>query len=174
MAGSAVISSCGLYRYRLTRELGGDGPTVMFVMVNPSTADAQDDDQTISKCIGFSTRLGASRLLVGNKFAFRATDIREVRGARDPIGPDNDKHLWVMMSEADMVIAAWGALNKLPEALRARWKDIVRMADDLGRPLCCIGTNADKHPKHPQMTGYNVPVTPWAVPWFAGRRRSQE
>lgn len=171
---SAIISECGLYRYRLDRILRDDhGPTVAFIMVNPSTADASQDDPTIRKCIGFAKAHGAERLVVGNKFAYRATDVKELRKARDPIGPENDKHLRDILYEADIVFVAWGALTKLPEALRGRWKDIVRIADDVRREGLCdllaIGKTGDGHPRHPLMTGYDTPVAKWDVPWFAGR-----
>lgn len=166
---TATISDCGVYRYRLERLLSGAPKVAAFIMVNPSTADAEIDDQTIRKCIGFSKANGFGRFVVGNKFAFRAKDINALRDARDPVGPDNDRHLEEIMREADVHIAAWGSLSKLPETLRKRWHDIVRMSDRLGVTLHCIGVNDDKHPKHPQMTGYAVPVTEWSVPWFAGR-----
>ena len=173
----ATISACGKYRYRLERELGQIGPTVMFLMVNPSTADATQDDPTIRKCKGFASKLGGGTLLVGNLFAYRATDVTELRKTRDPVGPDNDKHLREMLYSADIVIAAWGSLNKLPEVLRPRWKDVVRLADERVeltgerrcRSLSCIGVCADKHPKHPLMVGYDTPVTAWTVPWFPNR-----
>lgn len=171
---SAVISGCGKYRYRLSRDLGQIGPTVLFIMVNPSTADAENDDPTIRKCIGFAKKLGGGELMVGNKFAYRATDVRELRKVKDPIGPENDEHLREMMYSADTIVAAWGSLNKLPDALRSRWKDIVRLTDAL-RPevghceLSMIGVCADGHPKHPLMVGYDTPVVAWKVPWFLGR-----
>lgn len=169
MIRSATISACALYRYRLERQFG-EGPTMMFVMVNPSTADAEKDDQTIKKCVGFATRAGCGRIIVGNKFAWRATDVTELRAVRDPIGSDNDRHLRAMMLEADRIVVGWGQLAKIPECRRDRWKDIVRMADAAGKPLHAIGTNADRHPKHPQMTGYDVPIVAWDVPWFPNRR----
>lgn len=92
--------------------------------------------------------------------------------ARDPVGPDNDKHLRDMMREADIHVVGWGTLNKLPESLRKRWMTIVRMADELGVTLHCIGTNGDKHPRHPLMTPYSTPITVWDVPFFIGRKRS--
>jgi len=172
MKRSAVISPCGLYRYRLERVFGPSSArdaTLMFVMVNASTADAETDDQTIKKCVGFAERAGYGRILVGNKFAFRSKEVSGLRSARDPIGPENDAHLRAMMLQADRVVAGWGALAKLPEALRGRWKDVVRIADDVGRLLYTIGVNDDGHPKHPQMTGYDVPITPWVAPWFPNR-----
>jgi len=172
---SAVISNCGLYRYRLDRMLRDDhGPTVAFVMVNPSTADATQDDATIRKCIGFAKLYSAVRLIVGNKFAYRATDVKELRNAADPVGPENDGHLRSILSEADLVFVAWGSLAKLPETLRGRWKDIVRIADDIARSepidLLSLGKCSDGHPRHPLMTGYDTPGLRWPVPWFAGRQ----
>jgi hypothetical protein len=79
---SAVISDCGIYRYRLER---GAGRTLSVIMVNPSTADAENDDPTIRKVLGFAERLLCERIVVGNKFAFRATDVNELRTAKDPI-----------------------------------------------------------------------------------------
>lgn len=164
---SAIISDCGTYRYRLER---GYGPTLSIIMVNPSTADATADDPTIRKVLGFAERLGYSRIIVGNKFAFRATDITALRTAADPIGPDNDRHIEQILRDGDLHVVAWGALSKLPGVLQARWKDIVRIADRVGVELHCIGTNADKHPKHPLMTGYATPLTPWQAPWFPNRK----
>lgn len=174
LTGSAVISDCGLYRYRLERTLrDDDGPTVAFIMVNPSIADAEQDDATIRKCIGFAKTFGAAELIVGNKFAFRATDIKALRSTSDPVGPINDQHIAQILYDADIAIVAWGALAKLPETLRGRWKDVVRMADAVRRSGPCdlfaIGTNADGHPRHPLMTGYDVPIAKWTIPWFAGR-----
>jgi hypothetical protein len=165
----AVISDCGKYRYRLDRELG-DGYRVVGIMVNPSTADAETDDATIRKWLGFARRNGWGRVTIGNKFAFRATDIKRLREAGDRIGPDNDRYLEQIMREADLLIVAWGTLGKIPESLRSRWKDIVRMADHAGRKLHCFGTAQDGHPLHPLMLGYDTKVIEWEAPWFANRQ----
>lgn len=161
---SAIISPCGLYRYRLERHgLSGAG-AVAWIMVNPSTADAAQDDPTIRKVIGFSERMGAGWLIVGNKFAYRATDVRELATAADPRGPENDVHLVEIMREAPTVIVAWGPLSKLPKDLRRRWLTIVRMASDIGRPLTCFGTAQDGHPRHPLMLAYDTPLIEWKRP----------
>lgn len=179
---SAIISACGRYRYRLERDLGQTGPTMAFVMVNPSTADASQDDPTIRKCVGFAKRHGCGSLIVGNLFAFRATDVRDLRKAGDAIGPENDRYLSEIMWDADDVVVAWGSLNKLPEVLRGRWKELVRIFDarhqDTGErhptPLGCLGVCADQHPKHPLMVGYDTKIQPWQVPWFANRDVTQK
>ncbi len=164
---SAIISDCGTYRYRLER---GAGRALAIIMVNPSIANATDDDQTIRKVLGFADRQGCGRIIVGNKFAFRATDVNELRKARDPVGPENDRHIEQILRDGDIHVVAWGALNKLPDTLRARWKDIVRAADRAGVALHCIGINADKHPRHPLMTPYSTALRSWDAPWFAGRK----
>lgn len=163
---SAIISDCGLYRYRLER---GAGRSLAVIMVNPSTADAENNDPTIRKVLGFAERLQCTRIIVGNKFAYRATDVGELRTARDPIGPENDKHIEQILRDGDVHVVAWGSLSKLPETLRSRWKEIVHTADRIGVQLHCIGVNSDKHPKHPLMTAYNTALAPWMAPWFAGR-----
>jgi len=167
---SAIFSPCGFYRYRLERVIAETGKTAFACLVNPSRAGAEVNDQTVRKLIGFGGRNGIRRWLLGNKFAGIATDIDDLPKLTDPIGPENDIHLRAMMEEADIHVVGWGSLNKLPLSMRQRWKDIVRMADRVGVTLHCMGTNADKHPKHPLMTGYDVPITPWEAPWFPNRR----
>ncbi len=158
---SAIISECSLYRYRLER---GIGPAVAFIMVNPSTADAHYDDATIRKCIGFTKRLNRQRFIVGNLFAYRATDVKVLRTAPDPIGPDNDRHLEEILRGAVTTIVAWGSLLKMPVNLRDRWKHVVSIADRFNIELKCLGVNNDGHPRHPLTTTYETPLTPWVRP----------
>lgn len=165
---SAILSDCGIYRYRLERGNPGK-PAIAFIMVNPSTADAETDDPTIRKVRGFADRAGYEHFIVGNLFAYRATDIKALRTASDPVGPENDDHIDLILRDAALHVVAWGALAKLPETLRKRWMEVVRLADRVGCRLHCIGTNDDKHPRHPLMTGYDTQPTEWVVPWFPNR-----
>lgn len=106
---TAELSECGTYRYALSREwLTGQG-TVLFVMLNPSTADAQQDDPTIRRCIGFAQRWGYRRLTVGNLYAYRATDPIELMAGQEAIGPENNAWLTRLAEDTDMCVAAWGA-----------------------------------------------------------------
>jgi hypothetical protein len=162
---SAVLSDDKLYRYRLERDLGRSGKTAAVIMVNPSIADADIDDHTIRKLYGFAERFDIGRLVVGNLFAFRATDIGELAQAADPIGPKNDWHLVDIMASATMVIVAWGSSGKLPRSLRSRWRDVICLADMNGiRGFWCLGTAADGHPLHPLTLGYERPLINWKVP----------
>lgn len=160
----ALISPCGRYRYRLDRDgLSGKG-TVVWIMVNPSTADATQDDATIRRVRGFSQRLGFARFTVGNLFAYRATDVRELRSVSDPIGPKNDDQLHFMVGSANMVIVAWGPVAKQPPVLRDRFKAIVKMAESYGQKLMCLGTANDGHPRHPLMLANDTPLQIWNPP----------
>lgn len=161
---SAILSPCGTYRYTLTRIIGGEPYRACVVMVNPSTADATNDDATIRKVIGFAKRHMWSEFTVVNLFAYRATDVNALRGAVDPIGPNNDHHILAAMAQADIVVVAWGSLNKLPGSLWGRFTVITHMARLLGKPLHCLGTCSDGHPRHPVMLGYDTPLELWSPP----------
>jgi hypothetical protein len=158
---SAILSECGFYRYRLDRTVATAGKTAAIIMVNPSTADATTNDASIRRWIGFSGRFGIARFIVGNKFAYRATDVRQLAMAKDPIGPENNYYLEQIMSEADLHIVAWGRLSKLPVALRQRWLDVLNIADRVGCELFCLGTTLDGHPKHPVRLSYAAKLVRW-------------
>lgn len=165
---SAVISDCGRYRYRLERRW--DTPSAdsygqtTIIMVNPSTADGENDDATIRKLLGFAGGKWAN-IVVGNLFAFRATDVRALRSAADPIGPDNDEHLRTMFDESFRLIFAWGPPAKLPKALRERWKFVDDLARRCGKLPHSIGAPAKcGHPCHPLMLPYSRELQPWSRP----------
>lgn len=142
--GSAVISPCGLYRYTLTRRWGS-GQTVNFIMLNPSTADASVDDPTIRRCIGFAKSWRLAGLVVTNLFAFRATDPADLWKAADPVGPENDRHIWEQAAEASLVICAWGnhgAKNGHADAVRA-------MLGTIGVELYALKLTGEGQPIHP-------------------------
>lgn len=165
---SAIISPCGRYRYRLERKLGPISVpeiTGAVIMVNPSTADAVENDPTIVKLIGFGERAGWSKLIVGNLFAYRATDVSELAKADDPEGPGNNAHLHEIMAEANVVIFAWGSMNKLPPRLRTRWQRVCRIAVERDHQPLMIGPPCnDGHPKHPVRLAYSLPLLPWGPP----------
>jgi hypothetical protein len=151
----AVLSDCGTYRYTLEREwMTGEG-TCLFVMLNPSTADASEDDPTIRRCIGFAQRWGYQRLAVGNLYAYRATDPKAMKVALRPIGEPlpaghattygnvNDEWLRKLALKADRIICAWGA-NAEPQ--RGREVFDVLSAHSFVEHLGLTKAGAPKHP----------------------------
>lgn len=153
----ATLSDDRRYRYQLGRRWGTPwaegGRRVLWIMLNPSTADADADDPTIRRCIGFSRAWGYDELVVVNLYALRATDPAELGRAEDPFGPDNATWLDHHLSHADSVIAAWGAHNTATNVADALLLE--------HRPLRCLGTTKDGHPRHPLYVRADQPLEVW-------------
>lgn len=161
--GTADISPCGRYRYRLTRTLTGPGLPLVFVMLNPSTADSSVDDPTIRRCIGFAERMGRSGIHVVNLFSFRTPYPEELRDAHrngvQIVGPRGDK---VLDALPGTVICAWGP-PKWP-FVRERARVVAERITARGIPLYCLGTAKDGSPRHPLMLRGDAPLTEWSMP----------
>lgn len=108
MDGGAIFDASGAYRYRLWREWDELKPAIAFVMLNPSTADAETDDPTIRRCVRFARSWGFGRLEVVNLCAYRATTPADLFAATDPEGTDNANHLDRACQTVHRVVVAWG------------------------------------------------------------------
>jgi hypothetical protein len=148
---SAWISPCQRYRYRLQR-MWGPGLPVVWIMLNPSKADASQDDPTIKKCMAFARRWGAGGIVVVNLFAYRETDPVLLKGMRDNIvGPDNDAHI-LSETHGRRIIAAWGCDGTLYN----RDRHVMQLL--AGRKVECLKLTKDGHPWHPlYVKGDTVP-----------------
>lgn len=156
----AMLSDCRTYRYELARIWDDSTPPVLFVGMNPSTADEESDDPTIRRCIRFARDWGYGGLLMGNLFAFRATDPKALPGigsgplvnAVGEVSPwehgqrqnVNDKWLTSMSKRAGLVVAAWGAI-RMPYG----WEERPRAVHHLLGPMHALGLTKDGHPRHP-------------------------
>jgi hypothetical protein len=148
---SATFSGDNRYRYTLMRrwaERGASGDGALWVMLNPSTAGAAEDDPTIRRCIGFSKGFGFRSLTVVNLFAFRATRPRDLWAQEDPVGPDNDPTIALAAREAQTIILAWGASLNATERGRAV-VDILRANAFYTQRLVCLGRTKQGGPRHP-------------------------
>lgn len=163
MERDASISQCGKYRYLLTREWNPDLPKCTFGMVNPSTADANIDDATIRKCIGFATRNGFGGFMVWNLFAWRATDVKDLKFVADPIGEKNDIAIQAAFMSASTHFAAWGSITKIPIQHRDRVNDVVEAAHHAGVSFLCLSTTKFGDPCHPLMLPYESIPVPWPL-----------
>ena len=105
---TATFSEFRTHRYTLERIWDTSKQLVMFVGLNPSTADETANDPTITRCINFAKAWGYGGLVMTNLFAFRATDPKVMKLKSDPIGAENDKHLLECAARCALVIAAWG------------------------------------------------------------------
>jgi hypothetical protein len=155
-AKAAVLSDCGRYRYSLTRTWGDQQNLCCWIMLNPSTADAELDDPTIRKCIGFSQRWGHGGLVVVNLFAWRSTDPEALKRCGDPIGALNNDAIREAVATSVRVICAWGTHGKLMgRGQRVRGWFPPNTTEHIG-PL-----SKDGHPKHPLYLPYELATVPW-------------
>ena len=176
----ADISADGKYRYLLWREWRGthaprnwrwlgtkDGNGVelgspkacLFIMLNPSTADANADDPTIRRCVSFAKSLNFERLEVVNLFAYRATnpkDLLALDAAADPVGPRNQDVIEQAAADAGVIICAWGAHGGHIEQDQTvlGWLDrAIRQP-----PRHALGFTASGQPRHPLYLKTNSPL----------------
>lgn len=148
---SAILSPDRMYRYTLSRTWSDLLPGVCFVMLNPSLADAEQDDPTLRRCIGFATRWGFGRLEVVNLYAYRSPYPTDLRLAPDPIGPDNDTYIARASGTAALTVVAWGVLGHIGPLRR----DILPLLTD-PQCLAITRTGAPKHPLY--VAGANDPI----------------
>lgn len=145
MKRDAVISDCGRYRYLLRREWEPAYPRALYIMLNPSTADAEVDDATIRSCVRLAKGWGYGSFEVVNLFGLRATDPADLAKADDPFGPKNGDVMDAAINRCDVAVCAWGAH---PMAGR-RSRDIISWVRGWKPAAYCLGKTKDGHPKHP-------------------------
>lgn len=156
---SAIISPCGQYRYLLTRPTEVQQPerdAALFLMLNPSTADATVDDPTIRRCLGFAKAWGCKGLAVANLYALRSTSPKGLWHHDDPIGPENDAWLGRLAAEYGDVICAWGANAKAD-----RVNEVASILVSAGSRLWCLGTTKTGAPRHPLYIRADQPLARW-------------
>lgn len=158
---SAVISPCGLYRYRLDRTVAPSGPVYAFFGINPSTADALKNDATVRKWTGFVKRWGGSRFVVGNVFAYRSKDVKVLAAVEDPYGDEIGDHITDILCEADILVPCWGSTDKVPPQLRDGFDVLLDTLLCSGQPVMHFGLTKGGAPKHPLMLGYDTPLQEW-------------
>lgn len=150
--GAAILSDGGTYRYLLSRELTGGGKTLLWVMCNPSTATATDDDPTIRRCKSFTSKWKFDRIEVVNLFAFRTSDAkllqREYSKGAPVVGPHNDRHIREAAARADRIVCAWGvkpwARHRIDQVLEM----IVPRTPEAARTFA-LRVTATGFPEHP-------------------------
>ena len=147
--GEALFGSSMEHRYTLTRKwaAGRARKRIVWIMLNPSTADADQNDPTIARTISFSKKWAFSDLVILNIFALRSTDPAALKTHIDPIGPLNDHYIRKTVKSADLVVAGWGVHG----AFLDRGREAARLVLDSSShgELWCLGVTKDGHPKHP-------------------------
>ncbi|MCK0150258.1 DUF1643 domain-containing protein [Marivita sp. S6314] len=147
-------SRCDQYRYGLSRVWAPELPSVLFVMLNPSTADEHRNDPTVARCEIRARRMGYGAMMIANIFAFRATKPVDLKSAAEPTGAMNDAVLAHWARVADMTVAAWGAHGGHLERGQ-------RMAADLPEGTVHLGLTKHGHPRHPLYVSFETAPTAW-------------
>ena len=152
---NAQFSLCKRYRYSLERSWNGGEGRVLFIGLNPSTADHKKDDPTIRRCVGFAKSWGFNGMEIVNLFAYRATYQINLLSADDPVGQLNDLSIHEAHQRSDRTIACWGSTGSLMQ----RSLEVAKSLDGLQ----CLQLNKDKQPAHPLYLRANLLPFPYEV-----------
>jgi hypothetical protein len=154
----AVYSGGALFRYILMRAGADRGRRVLgATLLNPSTASAFVDDPTIRRVRSFAARENFGTILIGNMFAFRSTDPKNLRAVAS-IGKHNDAWLQFIAAHSDTVLCGWG-VNKLAQTRAAT---VVPLLREHCANLVCLGTSKSGAPNHPLYLAADTPLVPFA------------
>lgn len=148
--GEAVFSADFLYRYYLSRPFdthATQASLCQFIMLNPSTADADVDDPTLTRCVDYARLWGHTGVIITNLFALRATDPRQLDCADDPVGYDNTEFVLRAATQPDAtrVVCARGVRGAYTNAGDSMRKQL----RERGVTLCALRITRDGHPAHP-------------------------
>jgi len=153
-SSSARFSSCRTYRYHLSRRWE-TGPACLWVMLNPSTADADSNDPTVERCERRARAWGFGAVEVVNLFALRSTDPSALKSHADPVGPENDGIIVEAAERSGVIVCAWGSWG----AFRGRSAEICFL---LGRfDLHALRVLKSGEPAHPLYLPYSLRPMPW-------------
>lgn len=133
------------YRFSLWRIWDNKELKILFLMLNPSTANDETDDPTIRRCVNFAKSWGYGGIVVVNLFSLVSSDPAKLLTVTDSIGVDNDSVILKAAGNAEKIVVAWGAFREA----RARGEDVLRMLYENGYEVYCLGKTKDGHPKHP-------------------------
>lgn len=155
MIRQAYFSQDKSHRYSLFRRWADDETApLLWILLNPSTADEKIDDPTIRRCIRFSVGFGFSAMRLLNIFAWRSTDPAGLFATDDPVGPLNDATILDCATSAPLIVCAWGVhgdnwgrANAVLELLRPH-----------AAKLRCLGTTKSGAPKHPLYLAADTPL----------------
>lgn len=153
LESTAIISQDTRYRYALTRVWAEGRRRLLYVLLNPSVADAAKDDTTLRQCVFFAKREGFDSLELVNLFALRSKKpslLKENWAAS--VGPDNDDHIHRAARGVEKIVVSWGSFNSM-----GRDQAVLRILRQYG-DLYCLGVTKEGHPQHPCRLAHNTPL----------------
>jgi len=159
LGSTAIFSSDKIYRYFLSRKTGIPGnKKLIWIMLNPSTADAFKLDPTVIRCFVRSKRHSANEMIILNLFGFRSPYPKDLYTIEDPIGPDNDEIIASSLQGNNVtLVCAWGSHKLVHERSLELWSRLV----DISK--YCLGTTKTGQPKHPLHVAYEDDLIPFDI-----------
>ncbi len=155
----AVIDDTKTFRYLLWRTWDVNRPRLLWVMLNPSTADEQQSDRTLGRCISFSKKWDYGSLEIVNLFAFRTSDPKDLDAVSDPIGSENDRRIAEAATRAEKIVVAWGERGIYKQRDSAV---LELLAQQTSLPLYCLGKTKNGSPRHPLYIAGTTVLTPYS------------
>ncbi len=152
----AVFSPCRRYRYALWRIWDEQRPYLLFICLNPSTADEVTDDPTLVRCINYAQLWEYGGVCIANLFAYRATKPTDFLTTEDPLGADNNEWLIKLANEAGLIVAAWGNMG----AHLGRAQQVLHLLPNLH----CLKINKSGEPAHPLYLQADLRPFPFTLP----------
>ena len=143
------FSPCRKYRYSLRHSWVDDNlipepeKPIMWIGLNPSTADENQLDPTLRRIRKFSADWGFNCFYMTNLFAYRATEPKDMIAQSDPIGSENDQTLLETSKKCDMVLCCWGNHG----GHLGRSAEVLELLKD--RNLYYLEMTGADEPKHP-------------------------
>lgn len=151
------------YRYLLGRIWDPEAVPLVWIMINPSTANAFRDDPTIRAVTAFTSAWGYGGFWVVNLFAYRTPEPEVLRlkatEGYDIVGSDNDTWIRKAVKQGSEPVAAWGRNGRF---YPARIRQVTDMLAQFRSPLRCIGTTRGGHPRHPLLAPAASTLQPWS------------
>ena len=152
MIKNAYFSDCTKYRYWLLREWDVELPKIIFVGLNPSTADHINDDPTTRRCINFAIDYRYGGMYMLNLFALRSTDPKGLKLVTDPVGDINKETFYNIVNESQTVVCAWGTKGEFLH----QDKNVLKWLNDSKASIKCLEITKNGHPKHPLYVAKNT------------------
>ena len=156
----AVFSQDKQYRYRLWRKWG-EGSNIMFIGLNPSTANESTNDPTIRRLIGFAKQWEYTGISMYNLFGLVSAYPEALLTNKDPIQEPNTNlnNEWLMngFMSHETIVFCWGSwkISNLNDRVKTI-VDELKTPFQSGKKVMCFGTNKDGQPKHPLYLNKNT------------------
>ena len=157
----ARFSRCHRYRWWLERVWDPAAPRLLFIGLNPSRADADRDDPTLRRLVGFARGWGFGGLEVVNLFARVGALPAQLRQAGDPVGPGNDRWIRHCLAHSSLVWLGWGNHGSWQQ----RDQQVLRLLRRQSVPLAALGLTRSGSPLHPLYRPAGLPLRRLAPSW---------